>query len=232
MINQECKVRPKIVNASSNEPVFYPFSIKTNKCSGSCNNINDPYAKMCLPGVAKNLIVKVFNLMSKTNETRHIEWHEMCKCISKLDVGACNNKQRWNNDKYRCECKEIIDKGICDKGFICNPNNCQCECDEPCDVDEYLDYENYKCRQKIVDKLVVECSENIDEVKIAKKTSTELHSVWHENVCVCSQTLCVILAVIALAISIGISAYFAYSRWYLKKDITRVKFRTHAQTTI
>ena len=41
MINQECKVRPKIVNASSNEPVFYPFSIKTNKCSGSCNNIND-----------------------------------------------------------------------------------------------------------------------------------------------------------------------------------------------
>ena len=73
MNNQECKVRPQIVNVNSDEPVFYPFSIKTSKCSGSCNNINDPYAKMCVPDVVKNLNVKVFNLMSRTNETRHIE---------------------------------------------------------------------------------------------------------------------------------------------------------------
>ena len=73
MNNQECKVRPEIVNVNSDEPVFYPFSIKTSKCSGSCNNINDPYAKMCVPDVVKNLNVKVFNLMSRTNETRHIE---------------------------------------------------------------------------------------------------------------------------------------------------------------
>ena len=73
MSNQECKVRPQIVNVNSDEPVFYPFSIKTSKCSGSCNNINDPYAKMCVPDVVKNLNVKVFNLMSRTNETRHIE---------------------------------------------------------------------------------------------------------------------------------------------------------------
>ena len=76
MNNQECKVRPQIVNVNSDEPVFYPFSIKTSKCSGSCNNINDPYAKMCVSDVVKNLNVKVFNLMSRTNETRHIEWHE------------------------------------------------------------------------------------------------------------------------------------------------------------
>ena len=73
MNNQECKVRLQIVNVNSEEPVFYPFSIKTSKCSGSCNNINDPYAKMCVPDVVKNLNVKVFNLMSRTNETRHIE---------------------------------------------------------------------------------------------------------------------------------------------------------------
>ena len=71
MNNQECKVRPEIVNVNSDEPVFYPFSIKTSKCSGSCNNINDPYAKMCVPDVVKNLNVKVFNLMPRTNETRH-----------------------------------------------------------------------------------------------------------------------------------------------------------------
>ena len=76
--NQECKVRPQIVNVNSDEPVFYPFGVKTSKCSGSCNNINDPYSKMCVPDVVKNLNVKVFNIMSRTNETRHIEWHETC----------------------------------------------------------------------------------------------------------------------------------------------------------
>ena len=94
MNNQECKVRPQIVNVNSDEPVFYPFSIKTSKCSGSCNNINDPYAKICVPDVVKNLNVKVFNLMSKTNETRHIEWHETCKCKCRLDASVCDNKQR------------------------------------------------------------------------------------------------------------------------------------------
>ena len=63
MNNQECKVRPEIINVNSDEPVFYPFSIKTSKCSGSCNNINDPYAKLCVLDVAKNLNVRACNLM-------------------------------------------------------------------------------------------------------------------------------------------------------------------------
>ena len=63
MNNQARKVRPEIINVNSNEPVFYPFSIKTSKCSGSCNNINDPYAKICVPDFVKDLNVKVFNLM-------------------------------------------------------------------------------------------------------------------------------------------------------------------------
>ena len=58
MNNQECKVRPQIVNVNSDEPVFYPFSIKTSKCSGSCNNINNPYPKLCVPDVVKNLNLK------------------------------------------------------------------------------------------------------------------------------------------------------------------------------
>ena len=64
MNNQERKTRTKIININNNEPVFYPFSIKVNKCSGSCNDINDPYAKSCVPDVVKNINVKVFNLMS------------------------------------------------------------------------------------------------------------------------------------------------------------------------
>ena len=57
MKNQECKTRPEIINVNGNELVFYPFSIKTSKCSGSCNNINESYAKICVPDVIKDLNV-------------------------------------------------------------------------------------------------------------------------------------------------------------------------------
>ena len=53
MNNQQCKVRPQIVNVNRKEPVFFPFSIRASKCGGSCNNINDPYAKFCVPGLLK-----------------------------------------------------------------------------------------------------------------------------------------------------------------------------------
>ena len=160
MINQKCKVRPQVVNFSRNKPVFFPFSIKTSKCSSSGNNTNNPYGKLCIPDVAKTLNFKVFNLMSRTNGTRHIEWHEMCKCKCRLYASVCNNKQYWNDDKYRRECKELVNKGVYDKGYIWNPSTCQWECDKSCDVYEYLDYENYNCREKIVDKLVEECQKN------------------------------------------------------------------------
>ena len=76
MNNQKCKVRPKIVDINTNSPMFYPFSIKVNKCSGNFNNINDSYAKICVPDTVKDLNVRVFNLMPRNNETRHIEWHK------------------------------------------------------------------------------------------------------------------------------------------------------------
>ena len=95
MNNQECKARPEIINVNSNNPVFYPFSIKTSKCSGNCNNINDPYANICVPDVVKDLNFKVFSLMSRTNETKNKNWHETCQCICRLDTVVCNNKQRW-----------------------------------------------------------------------------------------------------------------------------------------
>ena len=208
--NQECKVRPEIVN--SNEPIFYPYSIRTSKCSGSCNNINDPYAKLCVPNTIKNLNVKVFNLVSRTNETRHVEWHETCKYKCKLDPSVCNNKQLWNEDKCRCECKELVDKGVCDKGFIWNPSNCECECDKSCDIGEYLDYENCKCRKKLIDKLVEECTENIEETKLVENEHK------HENKW-SSCTLFIVLFSLSFAGNIGISIYFVCSCWYSKKNI-------------
>ena len=73
MNNQECKIEPEIININSNEPLFHPYSILANKCSGRCNNINDPEAKLCISDVVKNINVRVFNLMSRNNETRHIK---------------------------------------------------------------------------------------------------------------------------------------------------------------
>ena len=71
--DQKCEVRSEIINLNTNEPVLYPYSIKMNKCKGSCNTFNDPYAKICVPDEIKNINVKVFNLMSRTNGTRHIK---------------------------------------------------------------------------------------------------------------------------------------------------------------
>ena len=94
MNNQMCKIKPQMININSNEPSFYLYSAKINKCSRRCININDSYAKLCVPDIAKNVNIKVFNLMLQTNEITHIEWHETCKCKCRLDTSVCNNKQR------------------------------------------------------------------------------------------------------------------------------------------
>ena len=101
MNNQERKGRPQIVNANGNDHVFFTFSIKTIKCSGSCNNINNLYTKLCVTDFAKNIksVAKVFNLVSRTNETRRIQCHETCKCKCGFSSNVCYKKQRWNDDK-------------------------------------------------------------------------------------------------------------------------------------
>ena len=154
--------------------------------------------------------------MSRNNETRHIKWNETFKCKCRLDASVCNNKQRWNYDKCRCECKELIDKEVRDKGFIWNPSNCECECDKSCYVGEYLNYEHCKCRKKLVDKLVEECIETVEGVKIAKNENENIHKC---NSC----TLHFVLISIPFTINVGIGTYFVYFHWNLKKDDTPIK---------
>ena len=143
--------------------------------------------------------------MSRTNETRHIKWQETCKCKCRSDASFCNNKQGWNNDKCQCECKELIDKGICNKGYIWNPSNCKCECDKSCGFGEYLDYENCKCRKRLMDKLIDECIENIEETSLIKINSTKCKS----NSCI----LYIVLFSIFFTINIGIATYFVYYKY-------------------
>ena len=191
--------------------MFYPYSIEINRCKGSCNTINDPYAKICVPDQIKDTNVKVFNLMSRTNETRHIKWHKTCKCRCRLDASI------WNDDKCRCECKELIDKGVCDKGFIWNLSNCECECDKSCDIGEYLDYKNCRCKKRIIDKLFEDCSENIDGNEILNnETLKAIPLNVYKRACN-SCTAYIVLFVIFLIKSICICCIFIYFHWYLKK---------------
>ena len=94
---------------------------------------------------------------------------------------------------------------------------------------EYLDYEHCKCRKKLIDKLVDECTETVEEVKLAKITLTE-----NENSYKCSScTVYIVLFWIFFTINVGgIGAYFIYIHCYLKKDVTRVQFNTRTQTDI
>ena len=132
MKNEQCKIREEIINVNINNSVFYPFSVKVNKCSGNCNNINDPYPRLCVPNFVKNINLKVFNLISWSNQIKQIKWHESCKCQCRLNSIVCNNKQKWNKDKCSFECKELVEKQGCDKRFIWNPSNCNCECNKSC----------------------------------------------------------------------------------------------------
>ena len=120
MKNRKCKVGEVVIN---NEYVVYLFSIKVNKCTGNCDNISNPYSRECIPNIIKNITVKVFDLMSWTNKTKQIKWHERCKCVCRLDPIIGNNKQKRNKDKRRCEClknKKCVNK-------FWNPNSCHCE---------------------------------------------------------------------------------------------------------
>ena len=107
-------------------------------------------------------------------------------------------------------------KGIFDQGFIWKPSNCECECDKSCDVGEYLDYINCKCRERLIDKLGEECSENIDEKRFHSNETND-----YEKIC-SFYSVYIVLLVTFFILSISISSVFIYFHWYLKKGSTGV----------
>ena len=132
VVNQKCMSRPKIldVNEGVGEALFYPYNVLVNKCSGSCNTINNPMAKLCVPGIIKRVNMQVYNFLMILNETRSVLWHKSCKCVCKLNSSVCNNKQIWNSDACRCDCNEDFASIInCAKGYMWNPSTCECQCD-------------------------------------------------------------------------------------------------------
>ena len=102
--------------------------------------------------------------------------------------------------------------------------SCQCECDKSCDVGESLDYENCKCRKKLVE----ECTEIVEEVKLAKITLAENENKYKFSSC----ALYIVLIVAVFTICGGIGTYFVYYNWSLFKNVSRIQFNICTQTTI
>ena len=145
VINQKCMPRPKIldVNEGVGESLFYPYNVLVNNFSGSCNMLDDPMAKMCVPNIIKRVNMKVYNFLMRLNETRNVLWHESCKCVCRLNLSVCNKKQIWNSDTCKCDFNEdFVGIMSCDKGYTWNPSTCTCECDMWCKPGQYLDYKN------------------------------------------------------------------------------------------
>ena len=95
VVNQKFMPRPKIldVNEVVGEALFYPYNVLVKKCSGSCDTLNNPMAKMCVPNIIKRINMKVYNFLMRLNETRNVLWHESYKCVCRLNSSVCNNKQ-------------------------------------------------------------------------------------------------------------------------------------------
>ena len=164
--------RPKIpdVNEGVGEALFYPYNVLVNKCSGSCNTLDNPISKICVPEIIKNVNMQVYNFLMRLNETRNVLWHESCKCVCKLNSSVCNNKQIWNDDTCRCDCNEDF-AGIinCNKGYMWNPSTCECQCDTWCKQGQYLDHKNCVCKNKLIGRVIEECTGVINETVINNK---------------------------------------------------------------
>ena len=105
--------------------------------------------------------------------------------------------------------KKLIDKGVCDKEYIWNPSNCECKCDKSCNIGEYLDYSDCKCRKKLVDKLIDECNETTEEVKLANIIVENENSYYKCSSC----KVYIVFMIVVFTIFTGITIYFVYHKY-------------------
>ena len=95
--NQKCITQPGLVNLHPNEYSqefhYYPFAVKLDRCSGSCNTLNDLPNKLCIPNKTEGLNLSVFNMITEINESETLKRHISCECKYKPDGTKCNSNQ-------------------------------------------------------------------------------------------------------------------------------------------
>ena len=107
--NQKCMIQPTLINLHPNEYSqklhYYPFAVNLDRCTGSCNTLNDLSSRICFPNETKDLNFPVFNMITGINGSKTLTKHISCKCEFKFNGAKFNLNQNWNKNKCRCECK-------------------------------------------------------------------------------------------------------------------------------
>ena len=196
------------VNEGVGEALFYPYNVLVNKYSGSCDTINNPMAKLCIHGITKRVNMQVYNFLMRLNETRSVLWHESCKCKN-MEIW---NKQIWNSDTCKCDCNEDFASIInCTKGYMWNPSTCECQCDIWCKPGQYLDHKNCICKNKLIGRVIEECTSVINETMINNKNNIDNDNTTY---------IFIGLFSIVMFILIVCSCIFIYFKWFKNKKNT------------
>ena len=161
--------------------------------------------------------MKVYNSLMRLNETRNVLWHESCKCVYRLNLSVCNSKQIWNSDTCKCDCNEDF-AGIisCDQGYTWNPSTCACKCDMWCKPGQDLDHKKCVCKNKLIDRVIAECTNIINETMINDK-----NNIANDD------TTIIFISLFSVLLFIGITCFciFAYFKWIKGKKLFKNKFK-------
>ena len=190
-----------------------------NKFSGSCDTVNNPMAKLCVPGIIKRVNMKVYNFLMMLNETRSVLWHESCKCVCRLNSSVCNSKKISISNTYRCDCNEDFASIInCTKSYMWNPSTCECQCDMWC-KGQYLDHKNCICKNKLIDRVIEECTGIINETTINNK----------DNITNDNTITNIFLGLFPVLLFVGIVYFcvFAYFKWIKGKKLFKNEYTNY-----
>ena len=219
VINRKCMPRPKMldVNGGVGEALFYPYNVLVNRCSGCCVMLDNPMAEMCVPNIIKGINMKVYNFLIRLNETCNVLWHESCKCVCRLNSSLCNNKQIWNSDTCRCDCNEDFASVInCTKGYMWNPSTCECQCDMWCKPGQYLGYKSCICKNKLIARVIAECTSIINETMINNRDNIDNdNTVWNIFIGLFSVVMFAVIVYLCV---------FAYFKWFKGKKLFKNKY--------
>ena len=166
-------------------------------------------AKLCVPNIIKRINMEVYNFLMRLNETRNVLPHESCKCICRLNSSVCNSKQIWNSDTCRCDCNEDF-AGIinCTKRYMWNPSTCECQCDMWCKPGQYLDHKICVCKNKLVGRIIGECTSVINETMINNNKNID-------------NTIIIFISLFSVLLFIVITCFciFAHFKWFKGKKL-------------